>query len=171
MKQMHTAGNPRFYLIAGLLLCLLFLAACGNSGGTVAGGGSTVTPVPGGTATTGPTQGMQNCGSVHSIRQVIIQADKNQAPVTENCFAQAYQHCQSATLVYSASELDTSTIHNFSLKSVNGTCTISDYVQHEIAPHPPQVTGTYTCSSMTMQSDGLHILACGQVGNVVVPLS
>jgi hypothetical protein len=52
---------------------------------------------------------------------------------------------------------------------VNGACVITDDLQHFIAPHPPKAVGSYTCTGLAQQSDGLHFQACGSEGNVLVP--
>ncbi len=163
MRQMYTRLRRSSLVVMALLACMLFVAACGNnSGGAPTGNSGT----PGTTATVPRTQ---NCGSVHSMQDAIIQADKTKASTIENCFWQAYQHCQSASMVYTQGGIDTLTVHTFSLKSQNKTCIISDYIQHALAPHPLQPGATYTCSSLTLQGDGLHVVSCGNLGSILVP--
>jgi hypothetical protein len=146
----------------GLLLLPGFFAGCGSN--YSAQGGQ-----PQATATTPPKP--QNCGSVHTIHLLVVPTDQSKAKQIENCFWQAYQQCRPATLMFSSSEVDTGVIHNFSLKSANGACVISDGVQHFIAPRSPGAAKMYTCSSMAMQTDGLHILSCGELGNIVIPVA
>lgn len=171
MKRTRTYLIRRRFLMGSLMMSLVFLltllAACGtNSGGTTTGSG------PGGsgataTATKAPTT--QNCGIVHSMRLNIIPSDATLAKGVENCFWQAYQQCHPAKLTYAQNELDTGAIHTFSLKSVNGSCVITDDLQRFIAPHPPKAAGSYTCAGLAQQSDGLHFQACGNEGNILVP--
>lgn len=146
----------------GLLLVLVLLAGCGaNANGTTTGGGTSVassTPPP-----------AQHCGVVHAQRLQIVPADQNLATGVENCFWQAYQQCHPATMTYSLGNLDTVMIHAFSLKSQNGQCIITDAVQHSVLPRPPQAAGSYTCSGLTRQADGLRFAGCGSEGNVLVP--
>lgn len=171
----------RFFLTLSLALFLFLLAACGTNALTSTGAGG-----PGTTATTGAGESTptatagatktpvqqppaQNCGTVHTTRLLIVPTDQDRAQGIENCFWQAYQQCRPATMGYSQASLDTATIHNFSLKSQNGRCVITDALQHLIAPRAPQPAGSYTCASLTRQTDGLHFLACGKEGNILVP--
>lgn len=169
MKHIRTyLRSQRFALeglTIGLVLCLVLLAACGtNAGTTTTTGSSGVT-----TTTTNTPLVTVQCGAVHTMRLLVVPADKDRVKGVEDCFWQAYQQCHPATLIYAQNNLDTGTIHNFSLKSENGQCVITDGVQHVIAPHPPQSTTNYTCTGLTRQNDGLHFLSCGEVGNVLVP--
>lgn len=149
--------------LAGVVTSFLFLgfmlAACGSN-----------TTTSGQPASTPPAQTV-NCGSVHSSHFGISPADKASAQKAENCFYQAYQQCRPATLTFSTFAVDAGAIHNLSLKSANGTCAISDGVQHYIAPNPPGAATTYTCATMQLQADGLHIQTCGDMGTVLIPLS
>jgi hypothetical protein len=144
--------------VLGLALLMGLLAACGSNGTTTESSGPT------------PPPQTQSCGTLHVLNNTLAPTDQPHAQQVENCFWQAYRQCRPATLIFSASSVDAGTIHTFSLKSVNGTCAITDAVQHFIAPRPPQTTGTYTCGSVTLQSDGLHISSCGDLGTVTIPL-
>ncbi|GAC1518552.1 MAG: hypothetical protein NVS3B14_20900 [Ktedonobacteraceae bacterium] len=140
------------------LLAAIILAACGSN--TTTGGQATPTPAQ-----------TVNCGKVQSSLAKHSPTDKAAAQQAENCFYQAFQQCRPATLTYTTFGVDAGDIHSFSLKSVNGSCTISDGVQHYIAPNPPGATSTYTCATMTKQTDGLHIQSCGSTGTILIPLS
>jgi hypothetical protein len=144
--------------VLGLALLVGLLAACGSN--------STTTGSPGPT----PPPQTQSCGTLHVLGKTIVPADQPYAQQRVNCFWQAYQQCRPATLIFSASGIDAGTIHTFSLRSVNGKCTVTDAVQHFIAPRPPQTAGTYTCRNVALQSDGLHI-SCGDLGTVTIPLA
>lgn len=150
-------------IVASFLLLGFFLAACGSS--TTTNGDGQPTPTP-----TRPVQ-MVDCGKIQSRANGIAPSDKAAAQQAVNCFYQAYQKCQPATLMFSSSGIDAGVIHHFAVKNVNGSCSISDGWQHYIAPQPPAGTITYSCASMNMQTDGLHIESCGTIGSVVVPLS
>lgn len=170
MKRTRTYLIRRHFLMGSLALSLMFLlvflAACGANGSTTTGSGSTN---PGTTATATKVPTTQNCGVVHSMRLNIVPADTKLAKGVENCFWQAYQQCHPAKMLYAQNDLDAGSIHNFSLKSQNGTCIITDALQHFVAPRPPQAVATYTCAGLTQQSDGLHFQACGSEGNILVP--
>ena len=152
-----------FFAGASILLLMLLLSACGYNG-TVGGSPSTpATPTP-----TPPLQ-VKNCGSLHTIRSLVVPTDQQIAKQDETCFAQAYVACRPATLSYSQSSLDTGTIHNFSIKNQNGKCTIIDVVQTYVAPKSPKTTGTYTCGSAALKAGGLYIYSCGPVGDIFIP--
>ena len=148
-------------VVAGFLLLVFFLAACGSSTTTTGGGQPTPTA-------TRPAQTV-DCGKIQSRANGIAPSDKAAAQQAVNCFYQAYQKCQPATLMFSSLGLDAGVIHHFAVKNVNGSCAISDGWQHYIAPHPPAGTITYSCASMNMQADGLHIESCGNAGSIVIP--
>ena len=157
---------PAFFAGMGILLFILLLSACGYNGTVV---GSPASTPPTTTATATPPLQVKNCGSLHSMRLLVVPTDQQFAKQDETCFAQAYAACHPATLNYSQSSLDTGTIHNFSIRNQNGKCTITDVVQTFIAPKPPHTTATYTCGSAALKADGLHIYSCGSVGDIFIP--
>ena len=152
---------PAFFAGMGILLFILLLSACGYNGTVVGSPAPTPTPTP-------PLQ-VKNCGSLHSMRLLVVPTDQQFAKPDETCFAQAYTACHPAKLSYSQNSLDTGTIHNFSIKNQNGKCTITDVVQTFIAPRPPQTKATYTCGSAALKADGLYIYSCGSVGDIFIP--
>ncbi len=172
---------PAQRLLIGTLtiVVLMLLAACGTNVGTTTGSNSNSTPTTStsatatstASATPAPTKtlAMQNCGTVHTMRLLIVPTDVDHVKGVEDCFWQAFQQCHPATMVYAQNSLDTGIIHSFSLKSVNGACLISDGVQHFMAPHPASAATNYTCAGLTQQTDGLHFRACGEAGDVLVP--
>lgn len=150
-------------IVASFLLVGFFLIACGSN--TTSGGGGQPTPTP-----TKPAQAV-DCGSIQSHVNNIAPTGKAAAQQAANCFYSAYQKCQPATLVFSDFGVDTGATHNFAVKEANGSCTISDGWQHFMAPKPPSNIVTYSCTGMNMQSDGLHIESCGNIGTIVIPLT
>ncbi len=113
-KIMTRKRLPAFFAGLSISLLMLLLSACGYNGTTVGSQPSTPsTPTP-----THPLQ-VKNCGSLHTIRLLLVPTDQDLAKQDETCFAQAYAACHPATLVYSQSSLDTGTIHNFSIKNQN----------------------------------------------------
>jgi hypothetical protein len=148
-------------IVSMLLLCTfvsLGLLACGSS----SGGAQNPTP------TTAPAQ-VQKCGLVQTNPRggLIDAANAKQAA---NCFSQAYQKCQAASIVYISSGVDTITTRTFTIKNSGGHCTISDAVQHQVIPAKPSSPTTYTCTAFTSKPDQLQFSGCGQDGNVTVPL-
>jgi hypothetical protein len=155
----------RYLCIApGLIFLIALFAGCGTY--TYGQGGqSQTTPAP--TATS--SQRVQNCGTV-GIALNGQPADRNQARLAGNCFWQAFQHCQAATLLLKEHSLDTGADHTFTIKSNNGKCSVVDTVKHYIVPNNQTTTTTYSCSGLVMQADGLHFIACGNLGSIHLPL-
>lgn len=156
-------SKRRFWFAAvALSLVVLLLAACGTNTTTTGSQGS-----QGATPTKAPAT--QNCGTLHSNHAGLVSGDKGIAPQAENCFYSAYHSCQPATLTYETTSVDTGVINNLQVKPTTGTCAVFDNVQHFIAPKPPGATTTYSCGAASLQSDGLHILTCGDVGDILIP--
>ena len=153
--------RKRHFLLVGLVCMLFFLTACGTNGSTTTGSTG-----PGATATSLP---IKRCGIVHSLRQLVVPTEQKGVKSVEDCFWRAYQQCSPATLIYSQGAVDTATIHTFSLKSQNGKCVITDTLQHVVFPRTPTPGVNTTCAGLTQQSSGLHFLACGNEGDVLVP--
>lgn len=150
-------------------MLLTLLVACGTNVSTTTTTGSNGGTNQTTTQATTQTGTPQQCGTVHTMRLLVVPADMDRVKGIEDCFWQAFQQCRPATLVYAQNNLDTGTIHNFSLQKSNATCTIIDGVQHFIAPHPAQGMTTYICTGLIQQADGLHFRACGTMGDVLVP--
>ena len=149
-------------LSMGLVLVVICvgLVACGSNTTTI-GGGSNPTP-------TVATQ-VQKCGNVQA-NPLGHPLNGTTAKQAEDCFWQAEQKCQPATLTYIAGGVDTITTHIFTIQSNGGQCSVSDAMTHAIVPSKPSVTKTYTCSSVNQQADGLHFSTCGSEGDIVVPM-
>ena len=161
-KNSRSGVNKAIVMSTAMIMALFtfVLAACGSN---VGGLGQATTP------TSIPTSQIQKCGTVHTLHSQIVSVDQNTAKQTENCFWQAFQQCQPATLTYADNELDVGTVNNFTLKNTGGKCAVSVGIQKFIAPHPPGKPIMYTCSSVKLQSDGLYIFSCGDAGTVVIP--
>jgi hypothetical protein len=161
-KNSRSRGNKGFVINAAIIMALfmLVLAACGSK---VGGQGQATTP------TSIPSSQVQKCGTVHTLHSQIVSVDQNTVKQTENCFWQAFQQCQPATLTYANNELDTGTVNTFILTNAGGKCAVSVGVQQFIAPHPPGKATMYTCSGMKLQSNGLYIYSCGDAGTVIIP--
>jgi len=147
-------------LSMGVLLLVIgvALAACGTNTGSA--GNPTSTPTV--------SAQVQNCGKVQTnpMGHPINGVTSKQA---ENCFWQAEQKCQPATLVYTAGGVDTIATHTFTVKNNGGQCAITDTMTHQVIPMKPSAAKTYTCSSVKEQADGLHFSSCGNAGDIVVP--
>lgn len=161
-KNSRSIRNKTLVICAAMIMALFMfvLAACGSN---VGGQGQATTPTP------VPSSQVQKCGTVHTLHSQIISTDQNTVKQTENCFWQAFQQCQPATLTYANNQLDTGTINNFALKNAGGKCAVSVGIQQFVAPHPPGKPTMYTCSDVKLQTDGLYIYSCGDAGTVVIP--
>jgi len=162
-RYVGSRGNRAFILCsASIMACLmLVLSACGSHLGGLGQG-----PAP----TSTPPAQVQKCGTVHTLHSQIVPADQKTARQAEQCFWQAFQRCQPATLTYAENGLDAGTVNTFTLKSAGGKCAISDGVQHYIVPRAPGNTTTYTCSDVKLQADGLYVFSCGNMGTIIVPM-
>ncbi len=165
LRQLRFSDKSRpattgFLLRMGLLLVVLgvSLVACGTN----TGGGGVTNPTP-----TVSTQ-VQKCGSVQT-NPMGHPLDGASAKQAENCFWQADQKCQPATLTYTATSVDTIATHTFTIANNGGQCSVTDTVKHSIVPAQPKAAKTYTCGSVAQKPDGLHFSSCGEEGEVVVP--
>ena len=161
-RYVRSRGNKVNVICSAMTLALLMLLlyACGSNAG---GQGRATTP------TNTPSLQELKCGTVHTLHSQIAPADLNTARHAEDCFWQAFQQCQPATLTYTKNEVDAGSVNTFTLKSIGGKCTVSDGVQHFIVPRSPGKTTTYPCSDVKLQSDGLYVFSCGEIGTIIVP--
>ncbi len=166
----HHFQRQWMVVVAGLSMLILILAAC-SSGGQ--GGGPTPTPTPSPTPSPTPIVAQQ-CGKVN-VGPRGNPTDPAAAQAATECLWQAYQQqCRSATMTFNVASLDTGVVHIFTLQKKGSSCTITDEVQHYIAPNPPKTTATYVCASVTKTTAGLVFSSCGQDGvngTVVVPIA
>ncbi|MBV9617151.1 MAG: hypothetical protein JO031_16995 [Ktedonobacteraceae bacterium] len=126
------------------------------------------------TPTSKPTAAaMQKCGTIGVMRTRAVEniPGSVKANVAGNCFWQAFQQCQTASLVVNFGGVDTVTTHTFTLQKKDANCTISDAVKNRIIPRPAKNVGIYTCSGLVSAPDELRFNGCGTLGNIVVPTS
>lgn len=85
------------------------------------------------------------------------------------CFVQAHQRCQAASLSYSSNGVDTGSTDTYYTANTLGRCALSGTSQF----YGMLRSGTtdFTCSSLQQQSDGLHLLSCDQFGDQLIPLT
>lgn len=133
----------------GLLIALLGLAACVPS----QSGGNPGKP--------------QACGTVQ-IRGNGQVVNATTAQQSEDCFWQAYQHCQAATLIVTTMGVDSGITRTFTVIANGGSCKVSDAEQNYVVPNHTGPLNIYTCASV-QQSDGLLFHSCGADGDVQVP--
>ena len=134
-RYVRSRGNKVNVICSAMTLALLMLllSACGSNAG---GQGRATTP------TNTPSLQELKCGTVHTLHSQIAPADLNTARHAEDCFWQAFQQCQPATLTYTKNEVDAGSVNTFTLKSIGGKCTVSD---------------------------GLYVFSCGEIGTIIVP--
>ncbi len=151
-----------FHLIGGLVLFVILgsiLAACNSPFSSVP---PTPTPVPPSNAP------VQDCGKIAlAPNGTVLKLGSGQQ--ISQCFLTAYQHCQSATLTFAQSGVDTITTHIFTIKQAAGQCAIVDVSQHTVIPQPPKTLNTYICTGVTQQQNALKFTACGSDGDITVP--
>ncbi len=143
----------RALLLAMALLLIAGLAACGPTSAT----GSAPTPTP----------HTQQCGSVK-----IVAGDRvtdASATQVENCFWQAFSHCQPAILTVITMGIDTSNTRTFTIKQSSNTCALIDQSQNFAPPNHKGPLNTYTCASLVQQQGGLLFKSCQDDGDFSVP--
>ncbi|MBA2287752.1 MAG: hypothetical protein H0W02_19945 [Ktedonobacteraceae bacterium] len=117
-----------------------------------------------------PPQGKQ-CGSIaHTEYPPPKVSDEPASVQVIQCFWNAYQHCQAATIDLSYTEIDSGSDHTITIEKSGQQCLLfnagvsgnNEDVYHAI----------FLCSTMTRQADGLHVSGCsGQDPYVISPVS
>jgi hypothetical protein len=157
-------------LSIGLLVALLsaVLAACGYSSASIS---STLSQaqVDQPQAQTQVQTKIKQCGTVSGLGRLEVPVNDIAGERAENCFWQAFQHCQPATLVFFISNVDTSFIRTFTIHNNRGKCSITDARQFRVVPRPPSPALFFTCAGLTRLPDGLRFVACGKDGNIIMP--
>lgn len=161
-RLLKQCDRARRRCLAALLFCtlvILILAACGS---TASGG-------PGPTPMVTVTLQALKCGSIQTNPRG-LPLDTARAKQAGACFWQAYQKCQPAMLQFTRASVDTVASHMFSIHTSGQNCSVTDSMQHTVVPAKPSEAKTYACTAVTSKSDGLHFSACGEEGDVVVPM-
>jgi hypothetical protein len=144
------AGLVTALLVAGAVALFAALAQHGAPGS------------PGQMSTPGT---VQQCGAVNNI--LAQSANPVAARQAEQCFAQAYAACRPATLEYSSFGVDAGATHTFTIKRQGGGCVVMDRVHTQVNTLSRDY-GPLVCTTASLQPDGLHVMGCGQFGEVVV---
>lgn len=165
-SYVQRSGFARFVITATLILVCALVAGCGSNF-PYQGSQPQATPTAKPALTPTSAQ-IQNCGEVDTTLNGKA-LDPNKAKMASNCFWQAFHNCQVAKLLLKVHSLDTGANHVFTIKDASGKCSIMDTVTHYIVPNNLNTTRSYSCSGLVMQADGLHFIACGSLGNIVVP--
>lgn len=151
-QRKDTTGSAFAWMAGTLALALMLalgVAACGLSGT-----GGTDSAAPTATVTGG------NCGTVATGPRPVQNTPT--ALSVEQCFATALTHCRPATLLFTAGSLDTITTHALAvMPSSGGGCHITDTRQTTLAGNNNKgPTTVLTCTTATLESDGLHLSGC-----------
>ncbi|HEY7342851.1 MAG TPA: hypothetical protein VH591_18405 [Ktedonobacterales bacterium] len=93
------------------------------------------------------------------------------ATQAETCFVHAYQHCSAATLSASFVNLDVSASYSFVIEPYGFTCAVGAlWNRGSRAPFGiGNGPGIGYCGSVRLEADGLRILGCQFLGDVLVP--
>jgi hypothetical protein len=163
-KQPGLCGPFARPALALLLLTIAAgLVACGSGpAGTTNPASPTPTPTPTAAAH------LQKCGVVQT-RPRGEPADPASARQAADCFWRAFRQCHLASLVYSASGVDTFAVHTFTIQNRGAQCAVVDVMTRQVVPQPPTVARSYTCGGVSQQAYGLRFTACGPEGDIVVP--
>jgi hypothetical protein len=89
-----------------------------------------------------------------------------------DCFWQAYQQCPTvgnAQLIVSQRLFETRNTRIFRLDGTSGTCVVTEELQAlGLMANAPQIS-MFTCTGMTRDRNGLHMLGCGSDGDFTIP--
>lgn len=90
----------------------------------------------------------------------------------ESCFKRDFDRCQAASITMTEQGVDTARINTFVVEpALVGIipCELTDMATSISALSSWRITRTYTCAGLTQEPDGLHIHACGQLGDITLP--
>lgn len=119
------------------------------------------------TGTNGSGGMTRQCGTVHLVRGDTLVSNPDEAGRAVPCFAQAYTHCESATLTVTRMGIDAFTTETFTLAQSGGSCAITDAWSSTV--NVEKKTGTEHCAGLTTQADAILVSACGTLGDRRVP--
>ena len=106
-----------------------------------------------------------DCGSVFFTAGTHPAQQGSQAQQAEQCFWQAYKQCQAALLAFTEMGVDTGVRHTFTTANHFGTCSLADEAE---SYGLRSRTTRYACNGLMQRPDGLHVLACGEEGEVII---
>lgn len=171
MKQYWRLCSRSIVLRIGIVLVVIsvvgfVIISCGSVAPTQSDSAS----IPNKAATLKQTA-IQNCGNVLGYGNLVPVPRGGGSQHAENCFWQAFQQCQPATLVFSTqsmTRLSVPIIHTFTIHNSAGKCLLSDTKEQRSAPNGPVQIVTYTCAGLEQSPRVLNVLSCGQEGTVPV---
>lgn len=108
-----------------------------------------------------------DCGTVQVSMARVTSSDATQV---ETCFARAYQRCSATTLTASFVDLDVGASYSFVIEPYGFTCAVgAHWNQSSRALFIANGPGIGYCGSMRLEADGLRVLGCQFIGDVLVP--
>lgn len=114
---------------------------------------------------------LQNCGTLYSHFGPHPEPGSHTISTAQaiQCFVQAHQQCQAASLSYSSNGTDTGSTDTYYTANSLGGCALSG--TNNFYGMVRSGTTDFTCSSLQQKPDGLHLLSCGQFGDQLIPSS
>jgi hypothetical protein len=112
---------------------------------------------------------MQDCGNLTSGPPLGTNASNPGAIQAIQCFVQAHQQCRAASLSYTSHGVDTGVKETYYTANSLGGCGLSGESTSYGLVFGDRTTD-FSCSNIIQQADGLHLLSCGQYGDLVVPV-
>jgi hypothetical protein len=114
----------------------------------------------------------QNCGTLTMSAMPQWNPPRN-TKIAGNCLWQAYQLCRSASLVVNFTGIDATIKRTFTVEPLKtSTCHVTDVSQLSVVmrPYRLETLGSYSCASISNTQQALVIKACGNDGNITIPL-
>ena len=173
-------------------LCCIIIAACGTTSTTGQQGQANTstthgTPAVGSTPTAASTSKAHNtpppssssptaCGTITVSQgttggmgpQSMQQSDPQQV---SQCFWNAFQQCQPATLRFVVTGTTTETTRTFTIEQGTQSCSVSDTVQTGTSAEPDTATNVYSCTNVVNSTTEMLISSCGADGNITIPIT
>jgi hypothetical protein len=112
------------------------------------------------------------CGTVimHGTGSPAFGVQNSSPAQVANCFWQAYQQCQPATMQLTFMGVDAGVRHTFTIQKKGSVCAITDSAQnYNVSVKLTSKPVISTCTGMAMQADGLHITGCGNGNTFIIP--
>ena len=150
------SGKRGFLVIGGVVLLAVLIVA----GFVFAHSNATAQTTP------------KACGTVimHGTGSPAFGVQNTSPSQVTNCFWQAYQQCQLATMHLTFMGVDAGVQHTFTLAKQGNACTITDSAQnYNVVVKLKAKPVVSTCTNVAMQSDGLHITGCSNGDTFVIP--
>jgi hypothetical protein len=116
---------------------------------------------------------IQDCGSLYNASGPRPQTGGDTIGVRQaiHCFVLAHQQCRAASLSYTTHSVDTGVKDTYTTANGLDGCAISGESTFYVVALHSKTTTDFSCSGLIQKPNGLHLLSCGQYGEIVVPTS